>query len=113
MWYDIPGLPSSFYMLEMLCLIALDSGPRFSLGQVYITPSAMKEIPAPDIEKALRRHVRGDWGELCEEDRRANDASLTSACRLLSAYRASNGVKFWIITEAGRGATTVLLPEDY
>jgi hypothetical protein len=50
---------------------------------------------------------------LCEEDRQGNDISLKTDCRILSAYRASNGVKFWIITESDRHATTVLLPQEY
>ena len=81
-------------MLALLALIAFDFGPRFSLGQVCVTPNAMSKIPRPEIEKALKRHVRGDWGERCEEDRQENDISLKTDFRILSAHRASNGVKF-------------------
>ena len=94
-------------------MIAFVLGPKFSLGQVCITPNAMSKIPRPEIEKALQRHARGDGGELCEEDWQGNDISLKTECRILSAYRAGNGVQFWIITESDRRSTTVLLPEDY
>ena len=100
-------------MLHSCFYIAFDAGPRLSLGHVCITPNAAAAIPPEEVQQALRRHVRGDWGELGEEDRKANDSSLNSGCRILSAYRGSNGTKFWIITEANRASTTVLLPEDY
>jgi hypothetical protein len=100
-------------MLYSCFLIAFDFGPRFRLGRVCITPGAAGRIPQEEVHQALRRHARGDWGELGEEDRKANDGSLDSGCRLLSAYHASNGTQFWIITEASRATTTVLLPEEY
>jgi len=61
---------------------------------------------------ALGRHVRGDWGDVDAEDRAANDRALREGTRVLSSYRAG-GVKFWVITEADRSATTVLLPSEY
>jgi hypothetical protein len=63
--------------------------------------------------QALRRHARGDWGDLDDEDRQANERALQDGARLLSTYVASNGTKFWIIPEADRSATTVLLPDEY
>lgn len=86
---------------------------RFPIGRFMATPTAVKALPPADIETALRRHAVGDWGDVDEEDRRQNDLSLQQGLRLLSAYRATNGTKFWIITEADRSVTTVLLPEDY
>jgi hypothetical protein len=62
---------------------------------------------------ALRRHASCDWGELCAEDKASNDQALQYGGRLMSAYRTPTGVKFWIITEADRSATTTLLPEEY
>ena len=59
------------------------------------------------------RHVVGDWGDLCAEDKQVNDQAVVGGMRILSAYQAANGTKFWIITEADRRTTTVLLPEDY
>jgi len=58
-------------------------------------------------------HVVGDWGELDAEDKQVNDRALVGGMRVLSAHRAANGTTFWIITEASRATTTVLLPEDY
>jgi hypothetical protein len=63
--------------------------------------------------QALRRHARGDWGDLDDEDLQANERALKDGTRLLSAYHSSAGTKFWIITEWDRSATTVLLPEEY
>ncbi|MBX3412562.1 MAG: type I restriction endonuclease subunit M [Pirellulales bacterium] len=62
---------------------------------------------------AIECHARGDWGLVCSEDWQANEDALRDDLRLLSAYRTSNGAKFWIITEADRSSTTVLMPDDY
>lgn len=85
----------------------------FRLGHIVATPNALRSITQDDILLGIRRHQAGDWGELGEEDRATNDRALVAGERLLSAYRAANGTRFWIITEADRSATTVLLPEDY
>lgn len=61
----------------------------------------------------MSRHVRGEWAELCPEDVKENELSLREGFRLLSVYRSSKGVRFYIITEADRSVTTVLLPEEY
>jgi hypothetical protein len=87
--------------------------PRFSLGQIVATPNALENIPNDEILCALVRHARGDWGELDAEDLRANERALKLGGRLLSAYHSVQKIKFWIITEADRSVTTVLLPEDY
>lgn len=88
---------------------------RFNLGRVCGTPGALKAISeaGQDPFEFLSRHQLGDWGELCEEDRRENEYSLKHGLRLLSAYRTANGVKIWVITEADRSLTTILLPEEY
>ena len=86
---------------------------KFPLGEIVITATALKTIPPADVQRALARHARGDWGDLCHDDRRDNELSLKYGYRLLSAYCAADGTKFWIITEADRSVTTVLLPEDY
>lgn len=85
----------------------------FSLGQTCITPSARDRLHPVDVYQAVARHARGDWGDLCPEDVKENELSLKEGFRLLSAYADRNGTKFWIITEADRSVTTVLLPEDY
>lgn len=88
--------------------------PKFPLGQLVATPNALSTLDARDVAAAVRRHAAGDWGdELDEHDRRENELSLVRGYRLLSAYRDRNGTRFWIISEANRSATTVLLPEDY
>ena len=86
---------------------------KFPLGQIVATPNALGALTQDDITTALRRHVSGDWGDLGEEDKKENDFSLTRELRILSAYHGAGGTKFWIITEADRSATTILLPEDY
>ena len=85
----------------------------FPLGQTVITPNAQASLHPDDVQQALCRHARGDWGDCCPEDADANDAAVKEGSRLLSAYRDRVGTKFWIITECDRSATTILLPEDY
>jgi len=89
------------------------SPPKFPIGRILITKNALDSIPLEEATTGLVRHVAGDWGEVCKSDHRANEAALQEGGRLLSVYRATNGVKYWIITEADRSSTTVLLPEDY
>jgi len=89
------------------------SRPCFPLGQLVITPGALAVLTQEDILTAISRHARGDWGDLDEADRPENELSRHRDLRLLSAYRSSAGVKFWIITEADRSSTTILLPEEY
>lgn len=92
---------------------ALNEPAKFLLGRIVATPNALASIPNLEILSALERHVRGDWGTLDAEDRVANENALKHGGRLFSAYRSTQGMKFWIITEWNRKVTTVLLPEDY
>lgn len=85
---------------------------RFPLGNLAITPNAHERLPMDDVLRCLCRHAVGDWGDVCAEDQAANELALRDGSRLLSAFR-SGDEKFWIITEADRSVTTVLLPEDY
>ena len=87
--------------------------PKFPFGQLVATPTALRTIPNDEIMNTLSRHLRGDWGTLDKEDWSANEEALKDGGRLFSAYLSSAHIKFWIITEADRSATTVLLPEDY
>jgi len=87
----------------------------FGLGQIVATPGALLAL-----EKAgqtpgefLARHHSGDWGDLEEEDRQENTRSLEHGFRLLSAYKTVAGEKLWVITEADRSVTTLLLPSEY
>ena len=94
--------------------------PLFTLGQVVATPGALEAIEKAGqvLVEFLSQHAKGQWGELCEEDRRLNDEAVKDGSRILSAYRLKTGVKIWIITEAEddkghRAATTLLLPDEY
>jgi hypothetical protein len=87
--------------------------PRFPTGEIVITRNAAERLADKDVQTALRRHVQADWGAVCEEDWQANDHAMENSHRILSVYVAQNQTKFWIITEADRSTTTVLLPEDY
>jgi len=88
---------------------------NFRLGQTVATPGALEALgQAGQLPfHFLARHARGDWGELCPADKRANDRALREGDRLLSAYKTSTGERLWVITEADRSATTILLPSEY
>lgn len=88
---------------------------RFSLGQVVATPGALHALEAAGQAPLafLSRHQQGDWGVVGKADAQANDDALRSGERLLSAYLLKDGVKIWVITEADRSATTILLPDEY
>ena len=86
---------------------------RFELGETVTTPGALVGIPMADILRGLMRHSQGDWGDVGPEDRAENETALAEGFRLFSVYRSTNDKRFWIITEADRSVTTVLLPEEY
>jgi hypothetical protein len=85
----------------------------FPLGRTVITQGAQTAISTSDIGYALHRHMTGDWGEVTDNDRKSNDYAVNREERLVSNYVSSDGTKFWIITEADRSYTTVLLPDEY
>jgi hypothetical protein len=87
--------------------------PRFALGRIYITPGAAGAIPPEEVCAALRRHAAGDWGALDAHDWQQNERALQHGGRLVSAYATATSRKFWIISEASRDVTTLLLPEEY
>ena len=93
----------------------LQTHPLFTLGRVVATPGALEALQDAHqaAQEFLSRHGRGDWGDLTEEDQKENDFSVFRSLRLLSAYHLSTGVTLWIITEADRSATTLLLPSEY
>ena len=90
----------------------------FALGHLVMT-RGVADLAARDSNFAavltdlLRRHIMGDWGDLCPEDKAANDQALETGGRLFSAYHLKSGVKVWLITEADRSVTTFLFPEEY
>jgi hypothetical protein len=85
---------------------------RFPLGQLVITRNAAGRLTPGEIAAGIVRHARGDWGDIGAEDAAENELALREGFRLLSAYGRGDR-RFWIITEADRSATTVLLPDDY
>ncbi len=96
-------------------MIQSHNRPKFSLGATVATPGALAAMTATgeSPRTLLGRHVRGDWGDLDADDIRANDWSLENDARLLSAYTLKDGTKIWVITEADRSSTCILLPEEY
>ncbi|MCI0724612.1 MAG: hypothetical protein L0338_37455, partial [Acidobacteria bacterium] len=89
--------------------------PAFQLGRIVASPGALVAIQKAGQEPGvfLDRHVSRDWGDVSGQDREDNDYGLQHGLRLLSVYRTNAGVTLWIITEADRSATTLLLPEEY
>ena len=86
---------------------------KFRLGHIVSTPNALSQLTEEDILRGIQRHQAGDWGDVDEHDRQVNDRALVEGTRILSVYHPTNGIPFWIITEAGHSSTTILLPEDY
>jgi hypothetical protein len=96
------------------------SRPKFLPGRIVATPGALEALQSSgqSPHEFLARHLRGDWGDLDDEDRNMNDLALIDGSRLLSAYVTSRGEKIWIITEAAdddgrRSASTILLASEY
>ncbi len=87
--------------------------PQFQLGQVVVTPGVIAHLKPSEVFNSLWRHAGGDWGDVCDDDYIANEEALKIEARLMSVYYSDTGIRFWIITEADRSATTVLLPEEY
>lgn len=90
-------------------------GPKFPLGQVVATPGAVEAFARNRHSPTtfVRRHIKGDWGDLDDDNKEENEFSLQRGLRLLSAYRLKDGTRIWIITEADRSVTTILLPTEY
>ena len=86
---------------------------KFDVGNLYMTRGAADTLHQDDVFNAFVRHIDGDWGDVDEDDWKANEDALNLGLRLLSSYVDRNSVKFWIITEADRSATTILLPREY
>jgi len=94
---------------------SLPTPPLFPAGRIVATPGALallEKVQRPPSE-FLSRHLRGDWGNLCQEDKTENELSLKHGFRLLSSYPVTETHTLWIITEADRSVTTLLLPSEY
>ena len=89
--------------------------PLLSAGQIVSTPGALAllEQAGKSPLEFLSRHLRGDWGDLCQDDKTENELSLKYGFRLMSCYQVTDREKLWIITEADRSVTTLLLPAEY
>jgi hypothetical protein len=85
--------------------------PRFPLGKSVATPGAL--ALGIDLKPYLHRHHCGDWGDLDEEDKETNEEALEQGARLLSCFQVDGGKRIYIITEADRSSTCLLLPEEY
>jgi len=95
---------------------------KFNLGKVVITPGISMLLEASGepfskfINKCLNKHICGNWGEICDEDKETNEDALVNNLRLMSVYTYNGELedsKIWVITEADRSVTTLLLPEEY
>jgi hypothetical protein len=88
-------------------------GP-LSLGRIVATPGALEVLSdaEEDLHLLLGRHASGDWGDLDEYDRRENERSLKHGWRILSSYPVGDKT-IWVITEADRSVTTIILPKEY
>jgi len=94
---------------------SLPTIPLFSAGQIVATPSALALLEQANQSplEFLSRHLRGDWGDLCQDDKTENELSLKYGFRLMSSYQVTDTERLWIITEADRSVTTLLLPAEY
>nr|WP_315538687.1 type I restriction endonuclease subunit M [uncultured Comamonas sp.] len=107
----------------------MSNAPRFALGQIVATPCALDLLEQTGFSALalISRHVHGDWGDCCDEDKATNELSVQRHMRVMSVYRLVDAERLlqtpqdkrsslptvWIITEADRSVTTLLLPEDY
>lgn len=107
----------------------MSNAPRFALGQIVATPCALDLLEQTGFSALalISRHVHGDWGDCCDEDKATNELSVQQHTRVMSVYRLVDAERLlqtpqdkrtslptvWIITEADRSVTTLLLPEDY
>ena len=99
----------------VLRLRNLVSRPFFTLGKTVSTPGAIEALTDAKQQPCefLHRHEYGDWGDVCADDWQENELSLREGFRLLSSYQTTKGTRLWVITEADRSVTTILLPEEY
>ena len=104
-WFEVP---EGFQIKEN------SDNSRFELGRLLFTSNADKRLGIANVMQILlERYMKGDWGNLCETDKQSNEKALKYGDRIFASYKDANGREFYVITEADRSATTVLLPEDY
>lgn len=95
------------------CSVIVITVGRFPIGSFYMTPGAIEATEPSEVTSLLQRHAACDWGDCCEEDWASNCNALHEGGRLFSVYYSSKGEKLWLITEADRSASTLLLPSEY
>lgn len=101
-------------ILEYVVFFEFKGGYKmFKLGKIVITSNAAAVLPLNECYVYLLEHKTGNWGNLSKEDKALNDEAIKNGGRILSCYKTKEGIEFWIITEADRSVTTILLPEDY
>jgi len=98
---------------DLVLELRVTHAPRFALGRLCVTPKAADALPPEELFRAVARHARGDWGLLQTPDRQQNEEALRHGGRLVSVYQSRSGQRLYVITEASRDLTTVLLPEEY
>jgi hypothetical protein len=103
---------------ELITRAATDTTPppvRFVLGQLFLTQGAIEalEDARQSPQEFINRHARLEKGELCDEDYKENLFSVDKPLRIFSAFKTANGIKIWVITEADRSSTMILLPSEY
>jgi hypothetical protein len=91
---------------------------KFASGQIVMTCGVADKVAgdagfAQFVTECIARHLGGDWGDLCAEDKKENELSLKNGYRLLSSYMSPGDVKVWVITDADRSVTTALFPDEY
>lgn len=86
---------------------------RFQSGKLCATQGVMKNISQQKIARLVNRHIRGDWGDTCMADQKANEQAIRNGDRILSWYQISGKIRVLIITEADRSATTIMLADEY
>jgi len=91
------------------------SDSKFALGTVIATPNAIETLGrhGKSASEFIARHVTGDFGNLCEEDRELNEQALTEGSRIMSVYKLNETDTVYVITEADRSSTCCLMAEDY
>jgi hypothetical protein len=116
---DMPGPDEPHVLLKAQPAESTLNGERspehglFDVGTVCITPGALESVSRLEALIALARHATGDWGDCGAEDWQENELSVNEQLRLFSVYHTPDGTKYWIITEADRFTTTILLPDEY
>jgi hypothetical protein len=114
-WHQSAGSSQTRELLVGMINNTSTSRNRFPLGQVVSTPGALDAFAKSGelAQTFLNRHVTGDFGTVCEKDRQANEDAIADGGRVFSVYLLKDQTKIWIITEADRSSTCILLPDEY